>query len=103
MRPEQAGQALDAEINKIKTAVDEDTIVLMQHAKRAATVVHRAALSAGDSINVRVAPHKDGVKVLVTGRQAGRYKTLLGQVMDDSMRDARNEIKARIVASRKAS
>jgi len=90
--------ALDARVASIQMAADNiDPSALTRMAERAATAVHRAAAGHGEQIGVAVEQRKDGVRVVVRGPRAARYRQLLKTAVDKQMSETKESIRDSIV------
>lgn len=97
MTPEQASDALRSTSDAIRAAGEEATAEpLLKMASQVAQEVRALAAQSGHSIGIRVASKDRGIRLTVTGRQAGRYRQLVERRIDTLMPEVKTEIRAMV-------
>lgn len=98
MNPEQVEAALAASTAKMKAAASIDrSSLLMSNIEAISAAARHSASSAGDSIGIKVMQSESKVQVVVTGRNAAKYRSLIRAALRAQLPSATAEIKAQII------
>lgn len=98
MDAEGVNRALIKASEMIKSAANIDrSSALMSHASTVAAAARRSAASAGDSIMIKVTQRDQKVQIVVTGRNAAKYRAMFRSSMQSSLPQISSEIRHQII------
>lgn len=96
MNPAEIRQAHDRQIAELRAAAASANLALEKAAVEVARMVRAEAARRGHSVGIRVVRRTNGVRVTVTGPQAGRYRAAVERALEDKVPQASAEIRAQI-------
>jgi hypothetical protein len=100
VKPEEAGAAIAAQTANLKEIPQKAQQLLEAEARTAASTVRVQAARAGDSLDVRVVPKGDGIRITLQGPRAAAYRAVIEHQLERRIPALKAEIRIRTTTRR---